>query len=69
MKRSHMALLTAACTTIMSAGLPVGGMFDTPPTVPYDDNPRRSQGAREFKHKKRRRRAAGKSRRENRRKR
>ena len=55
------AVTAAACSVIGT------GMYsDTPPAVSYDDNPRRSKGARAFKHKKKRRRAADKSRRANR---
>ncbi len=55
------AVTAAACSVIGT------GMYNnTPPVVSYDDNPRRSKGARAFKHKKERRRAADKSRRLNR---
>lgn len=58
------AVTAAACSVIGMA------MYDSvPPAVSYDDNPRRSKGARAFKHKKKRRRAADKSKRVNRRKR
>lgn len=65
MKKSSAALLTAACTTIMGAGM----MFSTPDTIPYDDNPDRSRGARAFKKNKHRKKISDKSKRTNRRKR
>lgn len=61
MKKSNTAILTAACTAAMSAGLSVGGA--------YNNNPARSQGAREFKRNKQRRKIANKSKQANRRKR
>ena len=55
------AVVGAACSVIGT------GMYDsTPPAVSYDDNPYRSEGARAFKHKKRRRKIADKSRKTNR---
>lgn len=57
--------LTQAVTAAMAAG--AGMNFSAPPSAPYDNNPDRSRGAREFKRKKKRRKAAKKSRRTNRR--
>lgn len=65
MKKSSAALLTAACTTIMGAGM----TFSTPDTIPYDDNPDRSRGARVFKKNKHRKKISDKSKSTNRRKR
>lgn len=65
MNKSGAALLTAACTTIMGAGL----TFNSPDSVPYSDNPDRSRGAKAFKKNKRRKKIADKSKRTNRRKR
>ncbi len=68
MKKSDAMLLTAACSVAMSAGLPVTGMYDTPPNTSYDNNPDRSKGARKFKRKKHRSKIADKSRHTNRKK-
>lgn len=65
MNKSSAALLTAACTTIMGAGM----AFSSPDSVPYDDNPDRSRGAKAFKKNKRRKKISNKSKRTNRRKR
>lgn len=66
MEKSTVRLLTAACTTAMSAGYSVGGMFDTPPAMSYSNDPYRSQGARRFKKSKKRKKIADKSKRVNR---
>lgn len=62
-KNAH-KLLVGALVGAMSAewGL------SAPESVPYDDNPDRSKGARKFKRRKKRRKTADSSRRMNRRK-
>lgn len=64
MKNAHKAMALTIATT-MSAGM--GLHFPSP--VPYNPNPARSQGAREFNRKKQRRKTADISKRTNRRKR
>ncbi|MBD5112116.1 MAG: hypothetical protein HDT42_06205 [Ruminococcaceae bacterium] len=62
-KNAHKAMvMTMACA--MSAGLGLSA----PESVPYDDNPDRSKGAKNFKRRKNRRKTANSSRRMNRRK-
>lgn len=59
------ALLIQAVTAAMTVG---SGMnfHGQPPSAAYDDNSKRSSGAREFKHKKTRRKIVKRSRRTNR---
>lgn len=64
MKKSTARFLTAACATIMGAGM----TFSTPTAVPCDNNPDRSRGAKAFKKSKSRKKTADKSKRTNRRK-
>lgn len=61
-KAAFAQAVTAAACSVIGTGM----YYNTPHAVSYDDNPRRSKGARAFKRKKKRRRAADKSRRANR---
>ncbi len=64
MKKTHKAAAVLGIAASMSAGM---GLH-APEPAPYDDNPRRSKGARTFKRKKQHRKTADKSKRMNRRK-
>lgn len=58
------ALLTQAVTAAMTVSTEMN--FCEPSPTTYDDNPKRSRGAREFKRKRNRHKIAGRSRRVNR---